>query len=652
MTSGDGQSDWLQNNDVGQVVDGFLGLTATQAGFRARTQGQIDGARREGYRIGTERGAVDIFDLFGGRQTAYDHGRIEGERRSARNEGFSYGLGFNRSHSNPPSRYHYIEQPWQTPRNHGPHRVNGVTQQDVDQQYANDQQFVRHSIPVGRRIFNVIQPEGGRLEINTISKNLSIINQHSDRSSTTEINAAFAAGLHPDALLVINGQEKQLEAWVLENTDKDHRATVAQAFYEARLTKQAAYAAQQQAESQRGTAHTTYKYDPKNAPFTEFAKLAFADEVTFKDDKNLSDEQRNAARISAMEQMLRQVNKNNAEEFYQHLNTYIQQNPGEVAGKIGPLLRMQSQATPGTDAGNSAQASTLNIGGHLLRISELKPEPEGAREFQKIVENDPDLKEAANNAAAHYARRPPLADLQQVEFEDSDAGKALKARYENALAQQKNWDDMAKGNPIAGLFMMLLRPLLESMTPDSNPMAILEEAEEAEVHISAPAAVTKKLQDAGIKTITVRGAAPAAPEAAPAPAPAPAPAATPAPAAPAPAPATPTQVIAPDSLLTGLEIQKFEEAINTVLPNNINTLLPINRPLEVNGAITQDEMNIIRSLTDDQLAKLSDDAKEAVKAIKDNKVLTEIKHGATVDFDSTSNIPRLIQQVAQESVKR
>lgn len=622
--------------DIGRVVSSTVRNTFTLplAGLASNN---------EGFAIGYTRGAK-VFGTYDGQAAAAEH------------------FGPTPYYGHQPTSYRGGQPRYQPAqhdmRNPGPQRVPAYSRDDyIEHQPTFDTRSYQAEIENENRIDLTVN--GQRYRVLNAGIDLSQQNQAiiigsltaiaKEQDNTKDLDAvrgALRAGLNPDAIIVkvdSSGQitqQQNLSNFVKskmnngfpggEHPENDALDLInkARTKYEERVdARLAAYAAQQQAESQRGTAHTTYEYQ-NNAPFTEFAKLAFADTVKDVDGKEMPE----AARLAAMEKMLRQVNKDNAEEFYKHLNTYIRENPGEVAGKIGPLLDMQSQATPGTEAANTAQASTLSIGQKLLDISEWGPN--GARELQRIVATNPDLKEAANNAAAHYNRRPPLADLQQVEFENSEAGNALKTRYENALAQQKSWDDMARGNPIAGLFMMLLRPLLESMTPDSNPMAILEEAEEAKVHINAPEAVARKLQGAGIETITVRGAAPAAPET---------------PAAPEAAAAEQEatldgneKVIAPDNVATELEIKKFEEAINTVLTTPLQTL-------EANGTITKDEMNIIRSLTNDQLAKLSDDAKKAVEAIKADGALTEIKHGATVDFDSMTNIPHLIQRVAQES---
>ncbi len=470
----------------------------------------------------------------------------------------------------------------------------GYAMQETDQQ-----PLASFSIPVGRREFAVIQPESSRqLDRNIIAENLKTIDKRSDRSSATEIQAAFAAGLHPDAMLLIGREQKPLERWVMENTHQDHRAALMSVFEKARQEYQPLELQPSPRLASLGGTFTL----PPTTDVENLTALVMADKVVDSRGRVLEPEDR----AEAINKILAELNSSvpgvpGNEAKFQSFHRQIAQNPSIV-----PAITQWSH-----QASNEALASNVN---ELIKAGSnsigREIDPQGHAAMQQAIANSESNAQVNQGFGQFMSGRPSLDDLRQISF-GGDNAEEYKKRLEAAIIERENWDK----NPMVGMIMKLITMIFPQMDPTTQ---ILAEAATNGVTIHAPESTIDKLRAAGI-TATAKAATPEQPTNAPA-------AAVPAPAAAEPTAATPpaAATVAPaaaigavpaynfvDGTLSTAEIKAFEEKLNGVANNTV----------QADGTLSAAEIDKIKALSTDGM---SADLKGAIEALQRANISADI----------------------------
>jgi hypothetical protein len=305
------------------------------------------------------------------------------------------------------------------------------------------------------------------------------------RDSSSEADAfarILADGLHPDAQIYVKGQNApiSLDAFIqkeMRGKNEDQALALLAEYRQAYVSPVGNGAAQQPGlERYTNAPELQTSFNPGVATILAGATVNDSSAISFQLDmlantQNVkigdNGQMLNAAdRITRIGEIMAQIDtKQEAEK----LHTMLESNPNFSAN----LAALQAQALQ-EGMGANKQLETVNaVFAGLKKAEELDPDGNARAAAAVIQATAAQNQSHAGGASQQSTSGLSTAELAQIQIVGDDA---LNAKLQNAVATQGKWDTMAQDNPLAGMFMMLLRPLINMLQPDSDPNVILAQA--------------------------------------------------------------------------------------------------------------------------------------------------------------------------------
>lgn len=489
----------------GRDSAGLIGGTLRQvtAGFGAYgnyNRRHADGQIREAGSIGNWAGRNRAYSEHGGPQIDFDTGVRQGVSSGARQAGRAFGRdavrggtpGIFPGQDDPRNYAPYLDDDRNGLSHGGRERVNNALQFETkdDRFLILNYDAQGKPVPLNLTAEQYVKFEQALYAIDHDKKDGKGL--ESSESGASALKYMLDNGLSPHAVIIDNEHSREkrhtLESFVKwQMSDKNEEQALgllqeARANYVAPVYNREEVVVHHQASSRQSAARYQSALQPN---WQESASVDLRVEAgslqAFDQIKPLI----NAKQVSATDGVLSATARlQRLDATLQQLDTVEEARAFHAALQQSPDFHANLNALMTQAANDGASANNLAaISANIARASTTAKgfDQEGANEAQRVIGDAVNQNQGYRGLYNQHSNRLTTDELRQVKITD----ETLQEKFQKALDQQASWDEMASQGGLAGMLMMIFRPLFMAMNPDSDPMRVLAQAGRDAVLIEA-----------------------------------------------------------------------------------------------------------------------------------------------------------------------